>query len=184
MASFLETMLDASTLGDRFHLSMVMYRKAMYRYFTFRFHLSWPYIDMPRLGSTSRGHIPICHVFHCHVTHITIRDGIITPRIPLPCHPHYNTWWHHRATYSIAMSPTSTIRDGTITPHIPLLSLITPSTQDLLSQIHALSRDLPDHTRWFSNRRITVIPLTGPRFPPVAPSKSSRYTSLSSRCTS
>jgi hypothetical protein len=47
-----------------------------------------PRIDMPRLGSTSRGHISICHVFHCHVTHITIRDGTITPRIPLPCHPH------------------------------------------------------------------------------------------------
>jgi hypothetical protein len=47
-----------------------------------------PCIDMPRLGSTSRGHISICHVFHCHVNYITIRDGTITPRIPLPCHPH------------------------------------------------------------------------------------------------
>jgi hypothetical protein len=106
-----------------------------------------PCIDMPRLCYTSRGHISICHVFHCNVTHITIRDGTITPRIPLQ-------------------------------------SLITPRTQDLLSQIHALSRDIPDHTRWFSKRHITVIPLTGPRFPPVAPPKSSRYTSLSSRCTS
>jgi hypothetical protein len=42
-----------------------------------------PCIDMPRLGSTSRGHMSICHAFHFHVTHITIRDGTITPRIPL-----------------------------------------------------------------------------------------------------
>jgi hypothetical protein len=68
-------------------------------------------------------------------------------------------------SYCIAMSPTSqyvmepsrhvlhchvthtAICDGTITPRIPLPSLIAPRTHDLLSQIHALSRDLLDHTR-------------------------------------
>jgi hypothetical protein len=84
----LRTALPQRGDDDRFHLSMARYRQAMYRYVTFRFHLSWPYIDMPRLGSTSHGHISICHVFHCRVTHITIRGGTITPRIPLPCHPH------------------------------------------------------------------------------------------------
>ena len=49
-----------------------------------------PDIDMPRLSSTCRFYISICHVFHCHVTHSTIRDGTVTPRILLPCHPHHN----------------------------------------------------------------------------------------------
>jgi hypothetical protein len=37
----------------------------------------------------------------------------------------------------------------------------TLSTQYLSLQIQALSRDLPDHNRWFINRHITEIPLTG-----------------------
>jgi hypothetical protein len=52
--------------------------------------IDMPDIDMPRLSSTCRFHISICHVFHCHVTHIAIRDGTVTPRILLPCHPHHN----------------------------------------------------------------------------------------------
>jgi hypothetical protein len=35
-----------------------------------RLHLSFPHIDVPRI--------------HGHVTHITIRDGTIAPRVPLP----------------------------------------------------------------------------------------------------
>jgi hypothetical protein len=52
--------------------------------------IDMPDIDMPRLSSTCRFHISICQVFYCQVTHITIRDGTVTPRIPLPCHPHHN----------------------------------------------------------------------------------------------
>jgi hypothetical protein len=53
--------------------------------------IDMPDIDMPRLSSTCCFHISICHVFYCQVTHITIRDGTVTPRIPLPGHPHHNT---------------------------------------------------------------------------------------------
>jgi hypothetical protein len=42
----------------------------------FRLHLSLPHIDMPGI--------------HGHITHITILDGTIKPRIPLPCLPHHN----------------------------------------------------------------------------------------------
>jgi hypothetical protein len=61
------------------------------------------------------------------------------------------------------------MRDGTFTPRIQLPSLIIPSTQYLSSQTQVLSRDLPDLTRWIITRHITVIHLTGPHFPPVAP---------------
>ena len=114
-----------SSIHDRFHLSMAMYRQAMYRYSTFRFHLSLPNIGIATPASQYVGHHA---AYSIHVTHITIRDG--TSRHVFHCHVTHIT-----------------IRDGTITPRIPLPSLITPSTQDLLSQIHALSRDLPDHTR-------------------------------------
>jgi hypothetical protein len=65
--------------------------------------------------------------------------------------------------------PHITRRDDTITLRIQLPSLITPSTQCISSQIQVHSRDLPDHTRWIITRLITVIHLTGPRFPPVEP---------------
>jgi hypothetical protein len=54
----------------------------------FRFHLCCVISIYHLLGSTCRCQISIRHVFHCHITHTTIRDGTITPRIPLPSFIH------------------------------------------------------------------------------------------------
>jgi hypothetical protein len=112
---------------------------------------------------------PLHHVSNYHVTHITTCDGTGTPRIQLPCHPHHNTWWHRHATFTLPITH--------YTEHAIAFVII-----------QVFSRDLPDHTRWIINRHITVIPLRGPRFLPVAPPnlpvapRRVQTTSISSLC--